>query len=243
MAFTGKNPKFTTVNKVTVTQPASSATLTLANGSTLATSGANSVTLTSTGSTNVTLPTTGTLSTLAGTETLSNKTLTAPALGTPASGTLTNCTGLPVSTGVSGLGSGVATFLATPSSANLASAVTGETGSGALVFATSPTLTTPNIGAASASTLEATGAISCGGASNTTQLTVTGNASQSSNLLVCQDSGNNDLFKVSSTGAVTAANLVLTSATTNASAPGATSTYLRLSVNGTTYKIALLGNT
>jgi len=44
---------------------------------------------------------------------------------------------------VSGLGSGVGTFLTTPSSANLASAVTGETGSGALVFGTSPTLTTP----------------------------------------------------------------------------------------------------
>lgn len=33
--------------------------------------------------------------TLAGVETLSNKTLVAPALGTPASGVLTNCTGLP----------------------------------------------------------------------------------------------------------------------------------------------------
>ena len=65
---------------------------------------------------------------------------TTPALGTPSAGVLTNCTGLPVSSGVSGLGTGVATFLATPSSANLAAAVTGETGSGALVFATSPTL-------------------------------------------------------------------------------------------------------
>lgn len=64
------------------------------------------------------------------------------ALGTPASGTLTNCTGLPVSTGVSGLGANVATFLATPSSANLAAAVTDETGSGSLVFGTSPTITT-----------------------------------------------------------------------------------------------------
>lgn len=80
-------------------------------------------------------------------------TLVTPALGTPASGTLTNCTGLPVSTGVSGLGSGVATFLATPSSANLASAVSDETGSGALVFATSPALTTPNLGTPSAVTL------------------------------------------------------------------------------------------
>ncbi|MBP6881548.1 MAG: hypothetical protein KBC35_02900, partial [Candidatus Pacebacteria bacterium] len=53
---------------------------------------------------------------------------------------LADATGLPISTGVSGLGANVATFLATPSSANLASAVTGETGSGALVFGTNPTL-------------------------------------------------------------------------------------------------------
>jgi hypothetical protein len=69
-------------------------------------------------------------------------TLVTPALGTPSSGTLTSCTGLPISSGVSGLGSGVATFLATPSSANLAAAITNETGSGALVFGTSPTFTT-----------------------------------------------------------------------------------------------------
>lgn len=80
-------------------------------------------------------------------------TLVTPILGTPTSGTLTNCTGLPVATGISGLGTGVATFLATPSSANLAAAVTGETGSGALVFATSPALTTPDLGTPSAATL------------------------------------------------------------------------------------------
>lgn len=74
-------------------------------------------------------------------------TLVTPVLGTPTSGTLTNCTGLPLGS-ITGLGSNVATFLATPSSSNLASAVTGETGSGSLVFSTSPTLTTPNIGAA-----------------------------------------------------------------------------------------------
>jgi hypothetical protein len=43
-------------------------------------------------------------------------------------------------------GTNVGTFLATPSSANLAAAVTDETGSGALVFATSPTLVTPALG-------------------------------------------------------------------------------------------------
>ena len=49
-------------------------------------------------------------------------------------------------TGISSFGTGIATFLGTPSSANLAAAVTGETGSGALVFATSPTLVTPALG-------------------------------------------------------------------------------------------------
>lgn len=78
------------------------------------------------------------------------------ALGTPASGVATNltgtATGLTAGTasavavgGITGLGTGVGTWLATPTSANLASAITGETGSGALVFGTSPAITTPAI--------------------------------------------------------------------------------------------------
>jgi hypothetical protein len=103
-------------------------TLPVANGGTGVT--------TSTGTTNVVLS--------------NSPTLVTPALGTPSSAVLTNATGLPISTGVSGLGTGVATFLGTPSSANLISAVTDETGTGSLVFATSPTLVTPALGTPSA---------------------------------------------------------------------------------------------
>jgi hypothetical protein len=188
----------TSINKVAFTAPATSATLALADGSTLATSGANSLTLTTTAATNVTFPTAGTLTTtgnklsifaatssseLAGVisdETGSGllvfnntPTFITPALGTPGSGTLTNCTGLPISTGVSGLAANVATFLATPSSANLAAAVTDETGSGALVFATSPSLTTPTLGVASATSLAAN-SVRIGNAARTVD-TSTGN--------------------------------------------------------------------
>lgn len=51
------------------------------------------------------------------------------------------------------LGTGIATFLATPSSANLAAAITDETGTGALVFANTPTLVTPVLGAATATSI------------------------------------------------------------------------------------------
>jgi hypothetical protein len=55
--------------------------------------------------------------------------------------------------GITGLGTGVATWLATPSSSNLAATVTDETGSGALVFANTPTLVTPVLGAATATSI------------------------------------------------------------------------------------------
>lgn len=56
-------------------------------------------------------------------------------------------------TNITGLGTGVATFLATPSSANLAAAITDETGTGAAVFAGSPAFTgTPTVPTATVGT-------------------------------------------------------------------------------------------
>jgi len=129
----------TSVNKVAITAPATSATLTIADGKTLTAS--NTLTFTGTDSSSVAFGSGGTVLYSGG------------ALGTPSSATLTNATGLPVSTGISGLGTGIATFLATPTSANLASAITDEAGSGTLVFSNSPTLVTPTLGVATATSI------------------------------------------------------------------------------------------
>jgi hypothetical protein len=135
-----------------------------------------------------------------------NSTLVAPILGTPQSGALNNCTGLPIvagttgtlsvargGTGITSFGAGVATFLGTPSSANLAAAVTDETGSGALVFATSPTLVTPTLGVATATSV-ATGpvfgtvqALSGPGAVNLTTLTTAFTSTATGNALTLAD--------------------------------------------------------
>jgi len=73
---------------------------------------------------------------------------------------------------ITGLGTGVATFLATPSSANLATAVTDETGSGALVFASSPTLVTPLLGTPTSGVLtNCTGLPVAGGGTGVASLT------------------------------------------------------------------------
>ena len=120
-------------------------------------------------------------------------TLVTPALGTPASGVLTNCTGLPVAnttgtlavarggTGITSFGAGVADFLGTPSSANLRTALTDETGTGSAVFATSPTLVTPALGTVASGNISACTSTSMVlttpvlGAATGTSLNTTGN--------------------------------------------------------------------
>jgi hypothetical protein len=78
--------------------------------------------------------------------------LTTPNIGVPSFANLVNGTQYPLAN-LTGAGTGVLTFLATPSSSNLATAVTDETGSGSLVFATSPTLVTPTLGVATATSV------------------------------------------------------------------------------------------
>lgn len=175
------------------------------------------------------------------------------ALGTPASGTLTSCTGLPVSTGISGLGTGVATWLATPSSANLLAAMADETGTGSLVFGTSPTLASATLTSPSISTPTLTGAVTLtGGTVNGTLLSMTqtwgstgtytglfynvtdSGPSNSASLLLDLQVGAASAFRVRKDGAVTTssqfntnASAALGSASVNASfGNGASGVYI-----------------
>jgi hypothetical protein len=98
-----------------------------------------------------------TVTTNDGTQTLTNKTIngssntiTNVSLSTGVTGTLPVANG---GTGITSLGTGIATFLETPSSSNLAAALTDEAGSGTVAFTTSPTFVTPTLGAATATSI------------------------------------------------------------------------------------------
>lgn len=80
-----------------------------------------------------------------------------------ASSIIGNSTGGAATPTALSIAAGMATFFATPSSANLAAALTDETGSGAAVFANTPTLVTPNIGAATGTSLAVTGVLTSSG--------------------------------------------------------------------------------
>jgi len=99
----------------------------------------------------VTLTIDATVATLAGVQTfsgrktLTNPIFTTPTLGTPASGTATNITGLPIVAGTTG----------TLSVARGGTGVTASsTGSGGVVLSTSPTLVTPDLGSPSSMMLD-----------------------------------------------------------------------------------------
>lgn len=149
---------------------------TITLGGNLVTSGASSLTFTTTGATNVTVPTTGTLATLTGTEALTNKTFgntttfetkdtlfllqddadASKKLAFQLSGITTANTRtltVPDASGTLALTSNNLSAFAATTSAQLAGIISDETGSGALVFGTSPSFTTPTLGAASATTI------------------------------------------------------------------------------------------
>jgi hypothetical protein len=77
-------------------------------------------------------------------------TLVTPALGTPASGTLTNCTFPTLNQNTTGTAAGLSATLAVASGGT---GVTTSTGTGSVVLSTSPTLVTPALGTPSSGTL------------------------------------------------------------------------------------------
>ena len=112
------------------------------------------------------------------TQTLTNKTLTSPTLTTPdlgvASATSVNGTTIPSSKTLV-VTTDKLNVLAATSSSELAGIISDETGTGALVFANTPTLVTPNIGAATGTSLVLSGDLTVNGTTttiNSTEITV-----------------------------------------------------------------------
>jgi len=133
-------------------------------------------------------------------------------------------------------GTNIQAFLAVPSSANLRAAMTDETGTGSLVFATSPTLTTPtitnptvstgtftspllvtpNIGVATGTSLTTTGVIASTGTAGVGYATgaggtVTQGVSRTTGVTINKTSGAITLF--SAAGSATASTFTVTNST------------------------------
>jgi len=111
---------------------------------------------------------------------------------------------------------GIQAFLANPSSANLRTAMTDETGTGVLVFNTSPALVTPAIGVATGTSLTATGVIASTGTAGVGYATGAGGAvtqatSRTTGVTLNKTSGAITLF--SAAGSATAATFTVTNST------------------------------
>ena len=155
----------TSINKVAITAPATGATLTIADGATLTASANATVSGTNTGDQTITLTGdvtgsgTGSFATTIGTGVVGPTQIASTAV-TPGSYTLASITVdadgriTAASNGTGGAGDALTTNplsqFASTTSAQLAGVISNETGSGALVFATSPALTTPDLGTPSA---------------------------------------------------------------------------------------------
>ena len=114
------------------------------------------------------------------------------------------------------LAAGIAAWLTNPTSANLAAALTDETGTGANVFANTPTLVTPVIGAATGTSLTATGVIASTGTAGVGYATGAGGAvtqitSRTTGVTLNKTSGAITLF--SAAGSATAATFTVTNST------------------------------
>jgi hypothetical protein len=154
-------------------------------------------------------------------------TLVTPALGTPSALVGTNITGTAagltagnVTTNANLTGAvtsvGNATSLGSFTSANLAAALTDETGTGAAVFANTPTLVTPNIGAATGTSLTATGVIASSGTAGVGYVTgaggtVTQGTSRTTSVTLNKTTGAITLF--SAAGTTTATTFTVTNST------------------------------
>ena len=113
-------------------------------------------------------------------------------------------------------GANVQAFLAVPSSANLRAAMTDETGTGSLVFANTPTLVTPVIGAATGTSLTASGTIVSTGTAGVGYATgaggtVTQGSSRTTGVTLNKTTGAITLF--SAAGSATAATFTVTNST------------------------------
>jgi hypothetical protein len=194
----------------------------------------------------------GTVTSVGGTGTVNGITLTGTVTSSgnlTLGGTLANVdltsqvTGtLPVAnggTGITSFGAGVADFLGTPSSANLATALTDETGTGVAVFNVSPALTTPKIttgiqNASAATVISMDSSVFFSGAFSD-EVTALGNTGAA----VTIDCDDGNVFTATLTG-----NATITLATPNSTANRATSFTLILTNDATPSRtVALAGGT